>query len=153
MALTKLADEDKKISEEDLELLKKVTIDKKTGYAMKVEESGEVVPLTDDERTTLAKIVIELCLFMYSTYVKSASEAKVEKYRRLMIENAKDAEDEAEDLLPILKVANIMANKLTSGGMNPAQITKYIGRLAGEEFIETEDTEMEDEESSEEEEP
>lgn len=96
-----------------MELLKKLTVDKKTGVAMKIESNGEVIPLTDDERERAAYIVIELCLFIYTKHVKTISEKELERYREAIKDNI--TVDNEEMLLPLLKVANTVANKLLQG--------------------------------------
>ena len=57
-----------------MELLKNVTVDKKTGLAMRIDAEGNVVPLSEDEKERLAFIIIEICLFIYAKYVKEATQ-------------------------------------------------------------------------------
>lgn len=71
--LTKLAEINKAITADEVELLKQVTVDKKSGLAMKVLEDGSTVELTDEEKTVVTRIIIEICLHVYGTYVKAAS--------------------------------------------------------------------------------
>jgi hypothetical protein len=53
-----------KITEEDVQLLKRVVVDKTTGLAMKVDSDGQVVPLDEYERERVAFVIIELCLYI-----------------------------------------------------------------------------------------
>lgn len=115
-----------------MDLLRKLTVDKKTGHAMKVGEDGDVIPLTEDESASVAKVIIEICLYIYATHVKAVSEHQLEKYRAKIKENMKDPEDESDELLPLLKVANTIANKMISGNINKYTVKKYINALAGE---------------------
>lgn len=64
-----------------MQLLKNVTVDKKTGLAMKIDEDGNVYPLTDEEKERMSFIVIEICLFIYAKYVKEATQLQLDKYR------------------------------------------------------------------------
>jgi len=116
-----------KITEEDVALLKRVVVDKTTGLAMKVDEQGQVVPLDEYERERVAFIIIELCLYILAKQISSISEGEVESLRTKIRENFGDTDD---DLLPLLKVANNIANKLIQGQINNKTINKYVRALA-----------------------
>jgi uncharacterized protein YifE (UPF0438 family) len=56
-----------------LELLSSIVVDKQTGHAVKEDDSGEIVQLTDEEKDRVAFLIIEICLFIYAKHVKVAS--------------------------------------------------------------------------------
>jgi hypothetical protein len=70
------------------------------------------VPLDEYERERVAFVIIEVCLYIFAKQVQSISEAQLEDLRTKIRNNFGDTN---EDLLPLLKVSNNIANKLIQG--------------------------------------
>lgn len=88
--LEKFGEQDKKITEEDINLLKLIVIDKTTGLAMKLDANGQLVELTDAEKSRVAVLIIEICLFIYTRIAKVVSEEKIEELRKQIKETYDD---------------------------------------------------------------
>lgn len=102
-------------------------IDRDSGRAVKITPEGEVVELTDAEKEQLSFVVIEILLYIYAKYVKAASKGVIENFRSKIKGNLNDDSSS----LPLIKVANTLANKLTTGNVQQKTIDKYIKALAG----------------------
>jgi len=96
---------------------------------MKIDAEGNVVQLSPEEKERAAFIIIEICLFIFAKHVKTASEMELSAYRKKMKEtNTLDGE---EELLQLLKVANVMANKSLAGSIDKSTVVRYVEGLAG----------------------
>lgn len=125
--LLRIAGNTAKLEEEDIALLRTITIDKETGYAMKL-VNGKLEHLTDEEKEKLSFIIIDICLMIFAKHAKVASKSILDDYKKKIRSNL-GTPDQA--LLPLLKVANTIANKITQGNIQPKTINKYIDALAG----------------------
>ena len=95
--------------------------------------------MSPDEREQAAKIIIEICLFVLSKQIKSISEQMLSKYRSQIQENFGDKD---EDLIPLLKVANSIANKLSQGKSQGQATERSIKALAGNTFNDNDDNDQ-----------
>lgn len=126
----RIAADDRRITADDIEFLKTIIVDRFSGRAQKLLPDGTVAELEDAEKERLAKIVIELCLYIYARQAKTVSETRLEDLRKKLASNVGDE----DGLLPLFKIANTIANKVTMGTINTRTIEKYLRALSGERF-------------------
>lgn len=71
--LLELGNRARNLTHEDVALLSKIVIDKRSGKIMKIGEEGELEELDDEENEKAAMIVIEVLLYIYTKYVGDVS--------------------------------------------------------------------------------
>lgn len=49
---------------------------------MKLDENGQLIQLTTEEKSRVAILIIEICLFIYARMAKSVTEERIEELRK-----------------------------------------------------------------------
>lgn len=110
---------------------------------MKIGEEGELEELDDEENEKAAMIVIEVLLYIYTKYVGDVSFDQIEEYKDLLKEEyVDDTRTGDPNLQPLMRTANVLADKIIGGTYKSSTIQKYIEDLMN--ALKTEEDDDED---------
>lgn len=102
--------------------MQSLIIDNNTGKIAKT-DNGKVRELNEEEKERAAYILIEILLYIFMKYLAEVGRDEAKKIKKQLEEKVDDDESEA---LPLLKIANSLANKMSYGKIREDTVRRYM---------------------------
>lgn len=93
-----------------------------------MDDDGQVMPLNEEQEERATAIIIEILMFILMSHVKGVGEEEAKSVKEKIEENV---EEGGTDLLPLVKIANVLANKISYGSVREDTIMKYVAAAMG----------------------